>query len=93
MQKFTDENQLFTLRLSKLRQEWDSIEKLRARGMHPIEIADQLIEYTITQMRHAFQKRYPNATEGELLELMRDHVNSIRNLKQRHWAAAVGGTN
>lgn len=65
---------LSEIRKEKLRAEIETSRKIKEKGIHPLDILDDLIEELIKLMEIGIKKKYPHATEKEMLNLMRQQV-------------------
>ena len=69
-------------RYKKVLQEEEQFDRLIKQGFHSIEIADRLIHMTLEAMREGFKNEFPEASNEELTEMMRKHINLYKKMKQ-----------
>ncbi len=69
-------------RYKKFLQEQEQVDRLIKQGFHSIEIADWLIHMTLEAMREGFKNEFPEASNEELTEMMRKHINFYKKMKQ-----------
>ncbi len=66
----------------KFFRELEHYERLRERGLTSFEIADRLIEDMLILFEIGFRKRYPDASEEDLVKKMRTHILALDRAKK-----------
>jgi hypothetical protein len=62
---------LFNLRLNKLKMEIESAQRQKEKNLDPLLILDDLMHNIFEMARFGLKKQFPQATEQEILNLMR----------------------
>ena len=78
---------ILQIRRQKLRNEIESARRIRERGLHPLDVLDELISGMTGLMRIGILKESPNATEEQILKKMRELAKlnkKVRN-KEEKW--------
>jgi hypothetical protein len=75
---------LLKIRKEKYRQEQGHFEYLLAKGLHPIEIADDLIHIMLEIMTEGIRMQYPDASNDDILGILRQEIETYERLKNRH---------
>ncbi len=68
-------------RYKKFLREQEQIDHMIKQGLHPIEIADNLIHMTLEAMEEGFKNEFPRASNEELMEMMRKQVDFYKKMK------------
>jgi hypothetical protein len=74
---------LFNIRKQKLILEIEASNRLRRLNIHPLDALDDLIHGIIELRKVGLKKQYPNASEKELLSIMREQAKIYHSLKRR----------
>jgi len=82
---------LLKTRKEKYRQEQGHIDYLLAKGLHPIEIADELIHVMLEVMTEGLRNQYPTATDDEILRKLRHEIETHEQLKKMRKKRYDGG--
>jgi hypothetical protein len=82
---------LLKTRKDKYRQEQRHIDYLLAKGLHPIEIADELIHIMLEIMTEGLRNQYPTATDDEILRILRQEIETYEQLKKTRKKRYHGG--
>ncbi|WP_371802415.1 hypothetical protein [Candidatus Lokiarchaeum ossiferum] len=88
MEDYIPESQEVRLnrRIAKFQREREHFQYLIKKGLHPIDIADQLIHNMFVSMRIGLEKKYPEATPEEIYGKMKAVIENdlkIKNLRRR----------
>jgi hypothetical protein len=75
---------LIKMRTQKLRLEIETANRLKQLHIHPLDALDELIHGIIELRKVGLKKQFPNASEEELLAIMREQVKYFQNLKNRN---------
>jgi hypothetical protein len=75
---------LFKMRKQKLRLEIETVNRLKHLHIHPLDALDELIHGIIELRKVGLKKQFPNASEEELLAIMREQVKYFQNFKNRY---------
>ena len=75
------------VRADRAREKWNQemvhFHRLQDRGWNSLDIADYLIHQTFQMLRAGILSRFPQATESEIKQKMRESVLLYEKLKQR----------
>ncbi|HMF31642.1 MAG TPA: hypothetical protein VKK79_09520 [Candidatus Lokiarchaeia archaeon] len=74
----------------KWNQEIDHFHRLQDRGWDSLGITDDLIHQTLQMLRAGIMSRFPQATEIEVKQKMRESILFYEKLKQRGRATRHG---
>ncbi len=74
---------LLKIRKEKYRQDQIHFEYLLAKGLHPIEIADNLIHIMLEVMTEGIRNQYPTASNDEISRILRQEIEAYEQLKNR----------
>jgi hypothetical protein len=74
---------LFNIRKQKLRLEIETATRLRRLNIHPLDALDELIHGIIELRKVGLKKQYPDASEEELMAIMREQVKNYQISKNR----------
>ena len=73
-------------------QDKNHIKYLLEKGWHPLDIADQMTQYTIIMLKEGIHKRHPEWTSEEILTEMRRLVLLNSKIHKRRGVSFNGGT-
>ncbi|QEE15967.1 hypothetical protein DSAG12_01795 [Promethearchaeum syntrophicum] len=76
----------------KYRQDKNHIKYLIEKGWHPLDIADQMTQYTIIMLKEGIHKRHPEWTSEEILTEMRRLVLLYSKMHKRRGVSFNGRT-
>ena len=76
----------------KYKQDRDHIKYLLEKGWHPLDIADQMTQYTIIMLKEGIHKRHPEWTSEEILTEMRRLVLLNSKMHRRRGESFNGRT-
>ena len=76
----------------KYRQHKNHIKYLIEKGWHPLDIADQMTQFTIIMLKEGIHKRHPEWTSEEILAEMRRLVLSNSKMHRRRGVSFNGRT-
>lgn len=74
---------LFKIRKQKLILEIEASNRLKQLNIHPLDALDELIHGIIELRKAGLKKQYPNASEAELLNIIREEAKSYQISKRR----------
>ena len=74
---------LFKIRKQKLLLEIETATRLRQLNIHPLDALDELIHGIIELRKVGLKKQYPDASEEELLVIMREQVKRYQISKRQ----------
>ena len=72
---------LLKTRKEKYRKDQEHFEYLLAKGLHPIEIADNLIHIMLEVMTEGLRNQYPTATDDEVRRVLQQEIDANEQLK------------
>ena len=75
--------ELLHLRKQKVKNEIETARRLEARGIHPLDVLDDLIQAVTDLMRVGILENNPNASEKEILKEMRDRIAITNRIKKQ----------
>ena len=76
----------------KYRQDKNHIKYLIEKGWHPLDIADQMTQFTIIMLKEGIHKRHPEWTSEEILTEMRRLVLLDKKMRRRRGITLNGRT-
>jgi hypothetical protein len=74
---------LFNIRNQKLLLEIETSNRLKRLNIHPLDALDELIHGIIELRKVGLKKQYPNASEDELLNIIRNEAKIYQISKRR----------
>jgi len=74
---------LLKIRKEKLLLEIEASNRLKRLNIHPLDALDDLIHGIIELRKVGLKKQYPNASEEELIKIIRDQVRCYQISKRR----------
>ena len=74
---------LFNIRKQKLLLEIETSNRLKRLNIHPLDALDELIHGIIELRKAGLKKLYPNASEDELLNIIREEAKIYQISKRR----------
>ena len=74
---------ILQMRRQKLRAEIETARRIKERGIHPLDILDELISVLADLMRIGILEKNPNATEEQVLSEMRDLVKLNKKVRKK----------
>lgn len=74
---------ILQIRRQKLRNEIETARRIKKRGLHPLDVLDELISGMIDLMRIGILRENPNATEEQILKKMRDLVKLNKKVRKK----------
>ena len=74
-------NNLFIIRKKKLQDEIQAAIRILKKEVEPLEIADKFIHNTFKLMEEGISHKYPELSEEELLQKVRDTLSLTRKIK------------
>jgi len=74
---------LLKIRKEKLLLEIEASNRLKRLNIHPLDALDDLIHGIIELRKAGLKKQYPNASEEELIKIIRDQVRCYQISKRR----------
>ena len=75
----------------KFSRDWRHVKYLLEKGWHPLEIADQMTQYTILTLREGIRQRHPEFNDREILQEMRKKISNSQ-LQEKRGLRKNGGT-
>ena len=74
---------LLKIRKEKLLLEIEASNRLKRLNIHPLDALDDLLHGIIELRKAGLKKQYPNASEEELIKIIRDQVRCYQISKRR----------
>ncbi len=81
-----EKDRKFQMKKQKILDEIESIKRMRALGIHPLDAVDEMMEMMVQLLKTRILKESPNATEEEIKQKMRELIDlnlKVRNSSRR----------
>jgi hypothetical protein len=74
---------ILQIRRQKLKNEIETARRIQKRGIHPLDVLDDLISNMSDLMRIGLLEKKPNATEEQILKMMRNLVKLNKKVRKK----------